>query len=712
MVDLTPTDFLSGLGGLANLPHPYDDQQQVIGDQQRTQQNANVLTQQAQAINAVQQKQQQAQQYQTDVAAALKNPSPQNFAALYAKYPEQHDALKASWDAQDAPTKQANLTQLGSVFTYLNKGRSDLAAKSIQSRIDAEKAAGLDTSDDEQVLALVTSGKPEDLETAKGITGMHLSAAVGTDKYDETLKTLGIDSGDKTRVVHAGDIVLGPDNKPIYTAPDKKPEPYHYTLKDANGVEHEFVDYGDGAPQPTGNNTTTGGVGGTLPTSLPGIVDRIARIEGTGQNPNSSSLGVGQFTNGTWLDTYKKANPNSGMTDAQILAQRTNPTVARQMLSNLVQSNAQTLQAGGIAPTADNIYVANFLGPSGAIRALTASPDTPISQIATPKQIAANPTTLGKFQNVGQLRQWAAGKMAGGVPNSGASLTPGQSSSGGPRQLDNTPFATEVGGNSLIPDNLSGDDALAYLQHKSPGIGNRVAGIMAGKIPYPNATRKDTQPILNAISQIDPSFDATKWKARNETSAQYAAGGAAGKVLASGATAVSHLYDLALAAQKLPDHYLGFMNSLDNDTAAVGSDTGKNLIQFNRSRTLYAPEVAKYLAGTGQAAEGEVNKHYNSFNPSLGRTGNLNNLVTDTKFITDKFDAQAAAYQQTMGKPLAIDGQDKTTGPVTAKLAALRWWADNQSKPVPVVITSPLLAKKLPKGTVVATPDGRIGTVK
>jgi len=25
-MDLTPTDFLSGLGGIPNLPHPYEDQ--------------------------------------------------------------------------------------------------------------------------------------------------------------------------------------------------------------------------------------------------------------------------------------------------------------------------------------------------------------------------------------------------------------------------------------------------------------------------------------------------------------------------------------------------------------------------------------------------------------------------------------------------------------------------------------------------------------
>lgn len=192
MVELTPVDFLQGLGGIAALPHPYDDQQQVVSDQQRTQGNAQALQLGAAKLSAIAQQKQQAQQYQTDVASALKNPSPQNFAALYAKYPEQHDALKQAWDAQDAPTKQANLTQLGNVFSYLSNGKPELAAKSLQDRIDAEKAAGLDTSDDEQILGLMTSGKPEDLAAAKGIAGMHLAAVLGPDKYGETLKTLGL----------------------------------------------------------------------------------------------------------------------------------------------------------------------------------------------------------------------------------------------------------------------------------------------------------------------------------------------------------------------------------------------------------------------------------------------------------------------------------------------------------------------------------------
>lgn len=235
-MDLQPTDFLSGLGGLQNLPNPYRETQQVTQDQQQQQGNAQALQLGALKLAAIGQQHEQAQQYAADVKAALDHPSSQNFAALMAKYPEQHEALKQAWDAQDAPTKQANLQQLGNVFSFLSNNKPDLAAKSLQARIDAERAQGMDTSDDEQILGLLTSGNPDDVKAAKGIAGYHLASALGPEKYGQTLKDLGLsdESGDEFSNTPQGDIYSRRTGEVTHEA-GPKPEVDTIKVFDENG---------------------------------------------------------------------------------------------------------------------------------------------------------------------------------------------------------------------------------------------------------------------------------------------------------------------------------------------------------------------------------------------------------------------------------------------------------------------------------------------
>lgn len=639
-----PTDFLAGLGGINALPNAAVVQQNA--DALRTTQ----LQQQAASMQLQQQvaSQQRSQQFQGAIANLGTNPTPEATAGLIRQFPEYASQLKSAHDIQDDAQKAANYNVQSQVYSAALGKNYGLASQLLKAHRDASVKAGepADPTDDAMITAL-DSGDPAEQKNALAMIGF-ATAAVDPDKFDKTYGKPGADGF----TLNDGETRYDAQGNVLAAAAPKAPKTELKEVKTVHADGSETTQY---VPvNPDGTIATPGG--GSVP------------VSGGGGQSTGGGAPIGEAIEAA----VKSAVPGAIVTSG-------------------LRTPAHNAAVGGVP---------NSYHLTDQARDVVPPPGMSMGQFGQQLQAALPPGT--KILNEGthlHIQPVARNVQSASAPAA-------QPQPGGPATFV-TKVASDTSG-SPIPDSLSGQPALDYLQQKNPGLGNRIAGIMAGKIPYPNATRKDTQPILNAISQIDPSFDATTWKARNETSGQYSAGGAAGKVLASGATAVSHLYDLALAAQKLPDHYLGFMNSLANNTAAVGSDTGKNLIQFNRSRTLYAPEVAKYLAGTGQAAEGEVNKHYSSFDPSLGRTGNLNNLVTDTKFITDKFDSQAAAYQQTMGKPLSIDGQGKTTGPVTAKLAALRWWSDNQSKPIPIVVSSPAQAKALPKGTHFVTPDGRI----
>ncbi len=122
---------------------------------------------------------------------------------------------------------------------------------------------------------------------------------------------------------------------------------------------------------------------------------RILQLEGSGQDPNSSA--VGGFLSGTWLNLAKKYLPNADtMSDDQILALRSDPVLRAQMATAYGKENASYLQAQGFDPTPTNLRLAHWFGPAGAVKVLSANPDTPVSSLFPENVTAANPILRGK----------------------------------------------------------------------------------------------------------------------------------------------------------------------------------------------------------------------------------------------------------------------------------------------------------------------------
>lgn len=145
------------------------------------------------------------------------------------------------------------------------------------------------------------------------------------------------------------------------------------------------------------------------------IVDKIIGAESGGradaQNPNSSAGGLGQFIDSTWLAMVRKYAPDlRGLTDEEVIAEKSDPVLAREMTEKYTQENMATLSRAGITPSAGAVYLAHFLGPGGAVKLLKASPDTPVSEVVDQDSIAANKSVL-EGKTVGEVRSWANKKM-------------------------------------------------------------------------------------------------------------------------------------------------------------------------------------------------------------------------------------------------------------------------------------------------------------
>jgi hypothetical protein len=142
--------------------------------------------------------------------------------------------------------------------------------------------------------------------------------------------------------------------------------------------------------------------------------------EGTGKNPRSSAQGVGQFIDSTFVDTYRKTFPDraKGMSKEAILAQRGTKIdgqtpIEEPMLQAFTAANQQRLRDAGFEPSKGNTYLAHFAGPDGAIDVLSASPDTPVTELLSPRAIKSNPEVFAKAKTAGDLIRWAGGAGGG-----------------------------------------------------------------------------------------------------------------------------------------------------------------------------------------------------------------------------------------------------------------------------------------------------------
>ena len=176
----------SGALLIPNLAEQYIQQDQV--DVQRQQVG---LQQQKFAFEQqeAQREQQQAYSYAADIQAIQSlpvNQQPQAIAALMQKYPKQSEALKRSYDAQDAAVRDADTREAGELFSLVQNGAADKAAARLRKRIEADRAAGQDTSDDEAIADDLESGEPARVQSATAQIGMMLSLAAGPDKFAST----------------------------------------------------------------------------------------------------------------------------------------------------------------------------------------------------------------------------------------------------------------------------------------------------------------------------------------------------------------------------------------------------------------------------------------------------------------------------------------------------------------------------------------------
>lgn len=116
------------------------------------------------------------------------------------------------------------------------------------------------------------------------------------------------------------------------------------------------------------------------------------------KNPKSSAGGLFQFIDSTW-EGYGQGD-------------KFDPYANADAFGRFTRDNASFLQNNGLETTGGTLYLAHFLGPQGAVNALTA-PANAVVRDLMPKVAAANPSVAN--MTMAELRNWAENKSGGDI---------------------------------------------------------------------------------------------------------------------------------------------------------------------------------------------------------------------------------------------------------------------------------------------------------
>lgn len=131
--------------------------------------------------------------------------------------------------------------------------------------------------------------------------------------------------------------------------------------------------------------------------TLETFLDRLMMAESGGRlyarNSRSTALGPYQFIASTWLHLVRTsfAIETARLKPHEVLELRTDLAFARRAAKIYTEANAAHLVANGHKATFGNLRLAFLVGPSGAVRVLSAKADTPIARILGTTVIGANP---------------------------------------------------------------------------------------------------------------------------------------------------------------------------------------------------------------------------------------------------------------------------------------------------------------------------------
>jgi len=196
--------------------------------------------------------------------------------------------------------------------------------------------------------------------------------------------------------------------------------------------------------------------------------------------------------------------------------------------------------------------------------------------------------------------------------------------------------------------NLTGED---YLKTLPPNMATLVKKYAAGELPVsPQMTRSTAgMQLLGAISQYDPTFDATNYQKRQQTATAFAKGKQADAVKGAN-QALYHMGNLYQRTEDLNNTNIlpGIINPVVNYVERKGWGDSRQG-RYKQSAQAVASELRRVFAGAGGGSLAELNKWEESFDPNAGEQAQKDYIMNGLDLLRGGLDALNTQYQQGMG---------------------------------------------------------------
>lgn len=238
-------------------------------------------------------------------------------------------------------------------------------------------------------------------------------------------------------------------------------------------------------------------------------------------------------------------------------------------------------------------------------------------------------------------------------------------------------------------DPMGGLHGAEYLATLPPEMQPIVKAVAEGRALPPNMQSRGGKPspLMMAVTQYDPSFDASNTQLRFNTRKDFSTAGKSGQTMALAGSALGHLNDVLDAMGQLGNLNSGIPgNNLVNaaKNAVIGSaggDRAAPLNQYNEALQRFAGELDKFYTASG-GTEAERKASEESLSPNKSPSELYAAASTLGKMLQTKVGQLEAQRNQILGTPTAADiGQFPVYGPDAQKaLAALQALNDRYAK--------------------------------
>ena len=169
-----------------------------------------------------------------------------------------------------------------------------------------------------------------------------------------------------------------------------------------------------------------------------------------------------------------------------------------------------------------------------------------------------------------------------------------------------------------------------------------------GAMPTLSRNSPYNQELAYWVNQINPTYDATQYVARNKTQSDFSPSGKSGKNITSFNTAIGHLGTLYDASERLDNSafrgYNNFANWLSRQT---GQPTVK---PFEVARIAVSAELATALKG-GVATQGEVEQWEKTINAADSPQQLRATIKTIVELMASRIQAMEDSYTGQMNRP-------------------------------------------------------------